>query len=385
MKVQQAFESIVVYLGPSANASLVKTLLPGAVLRPPARRGDLYRDRFLFYSVFIIIDGVFFQDYGLPLREIIDVIEDGAIVYGGASLGALRAAELWPIGMRGSGIIFRLYRRGVLVSDDEVAVSFDSTTCHPSLSVALIDIRWALHRALKAGKINKKFSETVIQYAASLYFMDRTWAAICKDIFMEPIISEYLVNNSNLKELDSKRLLASVSYLAQHKPESFVRDRQKAHHFPERQLIREALPSPSDTFDWCNQLENLKTWVIYYGEADAQILPLLSTIRCCDDHPHTSFFSDQLHKSADLQAVLIKYMAWQQALQQSKQDGMIPKSIHYISAEYRLVMSHKANDWISLLQSPNLSASLLKAFKRDYAYVLAFKESRFSPLHSSSP
>lgn len=385
MKVQQAFESIVVYLGPSANASLVKTLLPGAVLRPPARRGDLYRDRFLFYSVFIIIDGVFFQDYGLPLREIIDVIEDGAIVYGGASLGALRAAELWPIGMRGSGIIFRLYRRGVLVSDDEVAVSFDSTTCHPSLSVALIDIRWALHRGLKAGKINKKFSETVIQYAASLYFMERTWAAICKDIFMEPIISEYLVNNSNLKELDSKRLLASVSYLAQHKPESFVRDRQKAHHFPERQLIREALPRPSDAFDWCNQLENLKTWVSYYGVADAQILPLLSTIRCCDDHPHTSFFSDQLHESADLQAVLIKYMAWQQALQQSKQDGMIPKSIHYISAEYRLVMSHKAKDWISLLQSPNLSASLLKAFKRDYAYVLAFKESRFSPLHSSSP
>ena len=377
MNVQQAFESIVVYLGPSANASLVKTLLPGAVLRPPARRGDLYRDRFLFYSVFIIIDGVFFQDYGLPLREIIDVIEDGAIVYGGASLGALRAAELWPIGMRGSGTIFRLYRRGVLVSDDEVAVSFDSTTCHPSLSVALIDIRWALHRALKAGKINKRFSETVIQYAASLYFMDRTWAAICKDIFMEPIISEYLVNNSNLKELDSKRLLASVSYLAQHKPESFVRDRQKAHHFPQRQLIREASPRPSDTFDWCNQLENLKTWVIYYGVADIQILPLLSTIRCCDDHPYTSFFSDQSRESTDLQAVLIKYMAWQQALQRSKQYGIIPKTIHYISAEYRLVMSHKANDWISLLQSPNLSASLLKAFKRDYAHVLAFKEGRF--------
>jgi len=68
----------------------------------------------------VIIDGVFHQEPAVPPREILDVLEDGAVIVGASSMGALRAAECWPAGMRGVGTIYRLYRRGALKSDDEV-------------------------------------------------------------------------------------------------------------------------------------------------------------------------------------------------------------------------------------------------------------------------
>src|SRR5690242_15969608 len=83
----------VVYVGPTLAEQEVSEALPGAEIRPPVRRGDLYRDRMLRYSVFVVIDGVFNQQEALPLREIIDVLGDGAWVVGASSMGALRAAE----------------------------------------------------------------------------------------------------------------------------------------------------------------------------------------------------------------------------------------------------------------------------------------------------
>ena len=45
----------------------------------------------------------------------------GTQVFGAASMGALRAAELAPFGMIGVGAIFAAYRDGRLTGDDEVA------------------------------------------------------------------------------------------------------------------------------------------------------------------------------------------------------------------------------------------------------------------------
>lgn len=75
-----------------------------------------------------IIDGVFFEDAAVGHREVLEVMKHGITVVGASSMGALRAAELEPFGMIGIGEIFRMYRDGIIESDDEVALMCDPTT-----------------------------------------------------------------------------------------------------------------------------------------------------------------------------------------------------------------------------------------------------------------
>ena len=151
------------------------TLLPGSTQLGPIRRGDLYRDRMLGYSAFVIIDGVFFQDRAVSPREVLDVLQDGAWVAGAASMGALRAAECWPAGMVGVGSIFRLFRRGSLQSDDEVAIAFDPSNTDGFTTVALVNVRHALRRALHARSMTPDAARRILAAAQATHYSDRTW------------------------------------------------------------------------------------------------------------------------------------------------------------------------------------------------------------------
>jgi hypothetical protein len=63
-------------------------------------------------------------------------------VFGAAGIGALRAAELDAVGMRGIGKIFEGYRDGILRDDDEVAVLHGPEELgYPPLTEALVNIR----------------------------------------------------------------------------------------------------------------------------------------------------------------------------------------------------------------------------------------------------
>ena len=59
-----------------------------------------------------IIDGYFQQVPSVWHKEILWAMAQGVHVFGSASMGALRAAELAPFGMRGVGLIFEAYRDG---------------------------------------------------------------------------------------------------------------------------------------------------------------------------------------------------------------------------------------------------------------------------------
>src|SRR5712691_12195122 len=93
----------IVYVGPTLSASTVKALLPSSDIRPPIARGYLYRDREAGGAVFVILDGVFTQHLAISPREVVDVACDNALVIGASSMGALRAAECWPVGVQGVG------------------------------------------------------------------------------------------------------------------------------------------------------------------------------------------------------------------------------------------------------------------------------------------
>jgi len=170
---------IVVFLGPSLDRAGAEAVL-AADYRPPARRGDVFRAAEEGARIIGIIDGVFFQDSAVGHKEVLAVLEMGVYVVGASSMGALRAAELLPFGMEGVGEIFRLYRDGILISDDEVALIFDPVGYGP-LSEPLVNIRDNVLAAEKGGYIDDEAAALILEAASSLYFPKRSYDRILEE------------------------------------------------------------------------------------------------------------------------------------------------------------------------------------------------------------
>ncbi|MGH3249933.1 MAG: TfuA-like protein [Trebonia sp.] len=163
-----------VFAGPSLPAPQVRELLPGCRVLPPVRHGDLLRLRPERGDRVLLIDGLFLQSAPVRHKEILLLLAQGVTVAGAASMGALRAAELWPYGMRGVGDIFRLHRDLVVTSDDEVAVIHCSAEeNYRPLSEPLVNIRIALREARAAGAIAAEEESRLLALARAIPFRSR--------------------------------------------------------------------------------------------------------------------------------------------------------------------------------------------------------------------
>jgi hypothetical protein len=215
--------SAVVFLGPSLDRREAEAILP-ADYRSPAARGDLTAAVRDGAGVIGLIDGVFFQESSVGHREILAAMKAGVRVVGASSMGALRAAELHTLGMEGVGEVYRMYRDGVLVSDDEVALAFDPET-FTALSEPLVNIRATLDRAEADGIIGYADSEALLTTAISLYYPDRTYPRIVREV----------------KETVDPRTLSRFS----HWVETGAVDLKKADALLALERIREILGAPA--------------------------------------------------------------------------------------------------------------------------------------------
>jgi hypothetical protein len=223
----------VIYLGPSLPRDEALAILPDAHIRPPVRRGDLYRDRMLRYSVFVVIDGLFFQHGAVSPREVIDVLEDGALVIGAASMGALRASECWPAGMLGVGVIYRLFRAGRLLSDDEVAIAVDPDAPQRALSVALVNIRHALGKAVRAGLLEHAAAQAIAEVAAQTHYAERRWQQLLHHarVADEDGAKRRFLERHDLKRDDAARALRRTAALLAKDPALALRPRKHPRPF----------------------------------------------------------------------------------------------------------------------------------------------------------
>jgi hypothetical protein len=167
---------IIVFLGPSLEQESAKAILP-AEFRPPAKRGDLLRAVQDGAGIIGLIDGVFHQESAVAHREILAAIKKGVRVVGASSMGALRAAEMDTLGMTGIGEVYRMYKSGELVSDDEVALVFDPET-GLSLSEPLVNIRFTLREAEHQGIIAPQDHTALLAAAQSVFYPQRTYGRI---------------------------------------------------------------------------------------------------------------------------------------------------------------------------------------------------------------
>lgn len=146
---------------------------------PPAGQGDVYRIAQKRPSAIGLIDGRFETCPAVWHKEILWALTQGIPVYGAASMGALRAAELYPFGMIGVGAIYERYRSGEWEDDDEVAVVHSPVQLgYQPLTVAMADIRATLDSAAEAGIVSPRAAGLLTAFAKSLFFKDRTWAAV---------------------------------------------------------------------------------------------------------------------------------------------------------------------------------------------------------------
>lgn len=156
-----------------------------AIWLPPAKHGDVCRAVSLLRPQAIgIVDGYFQWTPSVWHKEILWAIDQGVHVFGAASIGALRAAELAPFGMRGIGRIFEGYRDGMLSGcgdepfedDDEVAVIHGpAESGYIGASEAMVDIRCTLADAERAGVIATATHTRLVAIAKALFFPERSY------------------------------------------------------------------------------------------------------------------------------------------------------------------------------------------------------------------
>ena len=101
--------SIFIFTGPTLRPEASRKILD-AIYLPPVSQGDVYRVAVKKPFAIGIIDGYFDRVPAVWHKEILWAMTQGIHVFGAASMGALRAAELAPFGMQGIGWIYEAFR-----------------------------------------------------------------------------------------------------------------------------------------------------------------------------------------------------------------------------------------------------------------------------------
>lgn len=184
-------EKILVYLGPSLPLARAKELLPAAIYKPPAKQGDVVTDLVnINPNIVILLDGEIHQNLSTWHKEWVYCLQYPGVkaVYGAASIGALRAAELDYLGMIGVGRIYEWYRDGTIEDDAEVALNYLMSPGGDYLpaTVPLVDIRAGVEQYEKEfpGQPVAVAARRFLSEMAKVYYMDRT-TGLCRDTWNE--------------------------------------------------------------------------------------------------------------------------------------------------------------------------------------------------------
>jgi hypothetical protein len=172
--------TIIAFAGPSLTHA-DRESFPGVEWRPPAEAGDMLRLAAGDVTDLCLIDGYFDHRPAVRHKELLLLLAKGTRIFGAASIGALRAAEMEAYGMTGVGAIFAAYARGSLTGDDEVAlIHAGRDRGWRPMSVPLVDVRASLCAARRAGMIGHGDARSMLRAAARIHYVDRQWRSICE-------------------------------------------------------------------------------------------------------------------------------------------------------------------------------------------------------------
>lgn len=182
-----------------------------------------------------LIDGVFLDVPAVWHRELLWALSEGVHLFGAASMGALRAAELAPFGMRGIGTIFEAYQTGhwpdddaPFEDDDEVAVTHAPADAGGrALSDPMVDLRASLAAAEAAGVIDRSTRMALVAGQKSPHFPARSFARLgeaARTLLGDaaPNLIDWLaVHRVAQKRLDAIAMLQALARLLESDPPPF--------------------------------------------------------------------------------------------------------------------------------------------------------------------
>lgn len=172
-------EGIYIFLGPTGYYLRGAAALQGHIILPPAERGDLARlvkggsDR---PATAVIVDGRYGDVLAVGHHEILGAISSGWQIWGVASMGAIRAAELDTYGMHGWGRAYICLKSGA--PDDAVAVLHGPAPDYMPMTESLIDLRSFLTHLQCRGILSPDQVAGAGDTLANQWFGDRTVAAM---------------------------------------------------------------------------------------------------------------------------------------------------------------------------------------------------------------
>ncbi len=211
--------NVIVFTGPTLSPTEAARVIE-AECRPPVAQGDVYRAALLHPQVIAIIDGYFERVPSVWHKEILWAMGQGIHVFGSASMGALRAAELAPFGMIGVGAIFEAYRDGTLEDDDEVAVLHGPPSVnYRAGSAAMVNIRATLTKAMANGIVPGQTCEVLLRTAKALPYPERSWPHLLEIGFAQALpdidgLRDWLPGNEvNQKREDALAMLRAIGEL----------------------------------------------------------------------------------------------------------------------------------------------------------------------------
>ncbi|WP_170970538.1 TfuA-like protein [Streptomyces zhaozhouensis] len=144
------------------------------VPHPPVAHGDFFGPEPAAGDVAVVVDDFAPHRPGARHKEYLHALDRGVTVIGAAGVGALRALELGPFGVRGVGTVHELYRSGVLDGDDAVAVAHEEEAPYARLSVPLVNLRAAAQAACAEGLLRAAEIERVVETLRREYYPSRT-------------------------------------------------------------------------------------------------------------------------------------------------------------------------------------------------------------------
>lgn len=164
-----------VFLGPSLDLVRARQLFPNAYYHPPVQCGDIIRLLRLSPKLIVLIDGLYETTPAVWHKELLLALELGIEIWGAASMGALRAAELHQYGMHGFGEVFLQFKEGTLNDDDEVAVLHLSGAEHfTAINDAMVNIRATCNRAVQEAVLTQEASDALITYCKAQFYPYRS-------------------------------------------------------------------------------------------------------------------------------------------------------------------------------------------------------------------
>ena len=165
----------IVFVGPTLPGLQAGEIGPDMVVAPPAKRGDIYVACKSRPDAIGLIDGYFDHRMSVWHKEILWALAHGIRVYGAASMGALRAAELDVFGMIGVGQVYESFSSGKLEDDDEVAIVHDpADNGYTPRSDAMVNLRATFAAAVRAGALRAEEATALVATGKALFYADRS-------------------------------------------------------------------------------------------------------------------------------------------------------------------------------------------------------------------